>query len=181
MPSRRSRLGLAHTDRDAFIYQPLIGLPICSLPASPLFFHGRYISLLSNPFPAPPPPNEPPVSTLRSPHPHRVLSVMAAFPHNHSSLVFQTPPSDHDRDHSASHYLFAAPVSLQGHSLFVSSIYLSFSSLKLLSNSASSCNHPSTTTTPSIARAFLGRVASLLTLHGLGPEASDAPSRECTF
>jgi hypothetical protein len=129
VPSRRSRLGLAHHTTDAFIYQPLIGLPICSLPASPLFFHGRYISLLSVPFPTPPPPNEPPDSTLRSPHPHRVLSFMAAFPHNHSSLVFQTPPS---YDHSASHHLFATPVSLQRRGLFVSSIYLSsLSSLNL--------------------------------------------------
>lgn len=106
-----------HTRRDAFIYQPLIGLPICSLPASPLFFHGRYISLLSTPFPSPPQPNEPPDSALRSPHTHRVLSFMAAFPHNHSSLVFQTPPSHHN---SPSHHLFAAPVSLQRHGLFVS-------------------------------------------------------------
>jgi hypothetical protein len=55
---------------------------------------------------------------------------MAAFPHNHSSLVFQTPPSD-DHHHTASHHLLAAPVSLQGHGPFVSSIYLSRSSLKV--------------------------------------------------
>ena len=117
MPSRRSRLGLAHL-RDAFIYQPLIGLAICSVPvpASLLFFHGRYISLLSSAFPSPPY-NEPPFPAVRSPHPHRVLSFMATFPLNHSSLVFKTPSPDHDN--FATHNLLAAPVSLQRHGLFV--------------------------------------------------------------
>ena len=42
---------------------------------------------------------------------------MAAFPHDHSSLVFKTPPPDDD--HFATDYLLAAPVSLQRHGLFV--------------------------------------------------------------
>jgi hypothetical protein len=96
-----------HTLRDAFIYQPLIGLAICSVPV-PQSLHGRYISLLSSAFPSPPSYNEPPFPALRSSHPHRVLSFMAAF--HHSSLVFQTPPPDHD--HFATH---PASVSLQRH------------------------------------------------------------------
>ena len=116
MPSRRSRLGLANLY--AFIYQPLIGLAICSVPvpASLLFFHGRYISLPSSTFPSLPH-HEPPVSTLRSPQHRRVLSFMATFPHNHSSLVFKTPPPHND--HITSHHAPTTPVSVQRHGLFV--------------------------------------------------------------
>ncbi len=153
----------------------------CSL----LFFHGRYISLLSPRLPSPPS-NEPPFSARSSPHPHRQLSFMAAFPHNHSSLVFKTPPSDHD--HPATHHVLAAPVSLPGHGLFVSPISLLSSITKTRSNSASSRNHPSTTatttTTPGIPHPSPGRVARFPALPSklcLGPEATDAPSRQCAI
>lgn len=103
----------------AFIYQPLIGLAICSVPvpASLLFFHGRYISLPSSTFPSLPR-HEPPVSTLRSPQHRRLLSFMATFPHNHSSLVFKTSPSLDD--HITTHHVLTTPVSVQGQGLSVS-------------------------------------------------------------
>jgi len=113
VPSRRSRLGLANLY--AFIYQPLIGLAICSVPV-PASLHGRYISLPSSTFPSLPH-HEPPVSTLRSPQHRRVLSFMATFPHNHSSLVFKTPPPHND--HITTHHVLTTPVSVQRHGLFV--------------------------------------------------------------
>lgn len=123
MPSRRSRLGLANLY--AFIYQPLIGLAICSVPvpAPLLFFHGRYISLPSSTFPSLPR-HEPPVSTLRSPQHRRLLSFMATFPHDNSSLVFKTSPSLDD--HITTHHVLTTPVSVQRCGLFVSAF--SFSS-----------------------------------------------------
>lgn len=124
MPSRRSRLGLATLAlRPELSYtSPLLSRAICSAPvsASLLFFHGRYISLLSSPF-APLPRHEPPVFALRSPQHRRVLSFMApTLPRNHSSLVFKTPPPDND--HFATHHIVTTPVSVQGHGSFVSSL-----------------------------------------------------------
>lgn len=98
---------------------PLLVFAICSVPvpASLLFFHGRYISLPSSTFPSLPR-HEPPVSTLRSTQHRHVLSFMATFPHNHSSLVFKT--SSPHNDHVTTHHVFTTPVSVQRHGLFVS-------------------------------------------------------------
>jgi hypothetical protein len=106
---------------------PLLSRAICSAPvsASLLFFHGRYISLLSSPF-TPLPRHEPPVFALRSPQHRRDLSFMApTLPRNHSSLVFKTPPPDDD--HFATHHVVTTPVSVQGHGSFVSSLSRSLS------------------------------------------------------
>jgi hypothetical protein len=171
VPSRRSRLGLAHSARRFHIPAPYWSCSYVLFPFPKLFMA---VISLSSPLPFLP------RHSMNLPSlPSEVLTLTASYP-SWQPFHTITPPWSSKPHHPTMTTL--PPIQRQYHYRDTAcSSHLSISSFHHSNQpySASSCHHPSASS--DACSSSLGRIACFVTLLGVGTETSDAPSGQRTF